>query len=292
MILAVILACYNRSDKTIACLHALMKASKACFSAVSVYVFDDGSTDGSGERIKSTFEQVTVLKGDGSYFWNGGMRVAFQAAMENDHDFYMWLNDDTTLKPNALEVFCESYRQAVARHNECSIITGSTQDFETSAFTYGGLVRKSLYAPLRFEHVKPDDTVIKECETMNGNIVLIPKAVAKIVGNLDPAFTHSLGDFDYGLRAARQGAKIFIAPGYLGYCSKNAVEGSWRDTSLGLKKRLQRATSVKGLPIKEWKAFAKRYGGLLWPGYFLSPYVKIYLSEIAKVFKRKSTAKK
>ena len=64
---------------------------------LNVYLVDDGSTDGTSEAVKKNFPQVNIIKGDGTLFWNGGMRVAFSKAMESEHDYYLWLNDDTIL---------------------------------------------------------------------------------------------------------------------------------------------------------------------------------------------------
>lgn len=41
------------------------------------------------------------------------------------------------------------------------------------------------------------------CEYFNGNIVLIPQAVYSVVGMNNPSYSHSIGDFDYGLRAKK-----------------------------------------------------------------------------------------
>jgi GT2 family glycosyltransferase len=59
------------------------------------------------------------------------------------------------------------------------------------------------------------------CDTMHGKCVLIPRSVVQIVGNLDPAFVHYIGDWDYGLRTRQEGCTVWIAPGYLGTCSLN-----------------------------------------------------------------------
>jgi GT2 family glycosyltransferase len=64
---------------------------------------DDGSTDDTATAVSQRFPQVKILQGTGSLFWNGGMRIAFAQALQHDYDYYLWLNDDTVLYPNALE---------------------------------------------------------------------------------------------------------------------------------------------------------------------------------------------
>ena len=44
---------------------------------------------------------------------------------------------------------------------------------------------------------------------MNGNVVLVPKNVFKVLGNLDPVFHHDLGDVDYGLSANEKNIGVF-----------------------------------------------------------------------------------
>jgi GT2 family glycosyltransferase len=109
---------------------------------------------------------------------------------------------------------------------------------------------------------------------MNGNFTIIPAAVASRLGNLDSAFQHQLGDFDYGLRAVRAGIPIFIAPGYFGYCRDNPSSGTWRDSGLPLRMRWRHLMSPKGAPPREWFLYTLRHFGWRWPIYLLSPYVK------------------
>src|SRR5437879_10926345 len=61
-----------------------------------------------------------------------------------------------------------------------------------------------------------------DCDTMNGNCVLIQRSVVPRLGNLDHHFTHSMPDLDYGLRAKRAGCSVSVAPGYVGDCVTNS----------------------------------------------------------------------
>jgi GT2 family glycosyltransferase len=127
--------------------------------------------------------------------------------------------------------------------------------------------------------IPPSDELVP-CDTMNGNFVIIPAAVVTKIGNLDPMYTHAFGDFDYGLRAKAKDCKIWIAPGYYGTCARNPIEGSWQDSRLSLRQRIRKINSVKGLPVKEWRIFARKYAGFFWPVYWLSPYVRFFISHL------------
>src|SRR5215213_1125781 len=99
--LAVLITCHNRRAKTIACLDALFTQARFA-GGFRVFLVDDGSTDGTREAVEAQFSNVTILRGNGTLFWCGGMRKAFAAAAPSDPDHYLWLNDDTRLDPDAL----------------------------------------------------------------------------------------------------------------------------------------------------------------------------------------------
>src|SRR6266508_2413563 len=100
---AVLMTCYNRREKTLACLDALSRQVMPPDLVMHIYIVDDGSTDGTGAAVRKAHPAVRVLQGNGSLYNNGGMRLAFSEALKGDYDYYLWLNDDTTLYPSALE---------------------------------------------------------------------------------------------------------------------------------------------------------------------------------------------
>lgn len=279
--IAVAISCFNRKDKTLASLAALFNQEPVGSVSLMVYLVDDGSTDGTGDAVSQAYPQVKIIPGDGNLFWNGGMRLAFAEALKSDYDYYLWLNDDTILYPDALKTLLATREHLAAQGQVKAIVAGSTQDPETGELTYGGYVQfGGLYPPFKCRPVPPGETA-KLCDTMCGNVVLIPREVVQIIGNLDPALTHYAGDWDYGLRAKQQGGTVWVAPGYQGTCARNQLPapGTAPDLAEGLKK----IDRPKGLalqdvtlqPWEEWKLLMKRHGGILWPIFWLLPYRKL-----------------
>ena len=245
----------------------------------TVFLVDDGSTDGTGECVHELFPSVQLLRGNGTLYWNGGMRMAFAAALKEPFDAFLFLNDDTVLYEDALDrlaACARSWRIA----NSPAIVVGSTKSPGSEEQTYGGIVLRSRGFALKLEKVLPDTSQPVTCDTMNGNIVLIPKEIAEVVGNLDGHFGHQFGDLDYGLRATRAGFKIVVAPGYFGECLPNSNAGTWRDSELTFSERWRKLTSPKGVPFHEWILFTRRHYGYRWPYYALSPYLKTIASSL------------
>jgi GT2 family glycosyltransferase len=273
---AVIMACHNRRETTLSCLDRLYRqVDQKHTGRPVVYLTDDGSTDGTADAIRKQYPAVNVLQGTGSLFWNGGMRLAWSEAMKIGYDFYIWLNDDTLLYPDALKRMLQTYLLLASQGNERHIIAGSVIDLTTKELTYGGMIRKSHWHTFKFITVSPGISVPKRCDTVNGNFVLIPHSVVQVNGNLELAFSHGLGDFDYALRAKANGCEVWIGPGYYGSCTRNNKTPIWQNPTSTLKKCLKEMNKSKVLPIKEWRLFTKRHAGILWPIFSLSPYFKL-----------------
>lgn len=267
----VVMTCFNRRDKTLQCLHRLFEAaSKVLELELDVIVVDDGSTDGTSAAIQAAYSQrVQVVRGNGSLFWGGVMRLAMETALTAQFDYLLWLNDDTMLDGSAIKRVAE----ASSTYPD-AILVGATHDSVNQQLcTYGGVVRKSRYGRTNWSRHVISDAYLP-AETMNGNFVLIPSAVVYQLGPISKAFTHSLGDFDYGLRAKRIGVKILQMPGSIGCCDRNPIAGSYQDKSLSKWVRWQKLRSLKGFPPREWAIFTYRHAGPLWFLYWAWPYIK------------------
>jgi GT2 family glycosyltransferase len=268
-----LLTCHDRVERTTACLASLREQGGASSATLEVVLVDADSSDGTADTVEERFPEVTVLRRGPELFWNGGMRVALAHAYERDPDLYLWLNDDVELDPDALATLLATHEDLLATRSAPCIVVGSTRDPESGVLTYGGVVRPDRRRPLHYERVEPTDRPV-EAETMNGNCVLIPREVVARIGNLAAAYTHGMGDYDYGHRATRAGAEVWIAPGTIGTCSRNPA----RRPAESFDEHRRRATSpTGGLPPTEWLTFARRWAGPLWPVYAASPYVRQFV---------------
>lgn len=279
--LAVLITCYNRKQKTLSCLEALFNQHLPASVCPFVYLVDDGSTDGTANVVQQLYPQVKILQGDGQLFWCGAMRVAFTEAMQQDYDFYLWLNDDTVLYPNAVSCLLDTVALLKKQEPEPAIVAGSTRDPETGALTYGGVKQQKSWHQFQFQLIEPSLNP-QPCYTINGNCVLVPRSVVQRVGNLDSQFQHYIGDYDYGLRAKQQGCSVWIAPGYVGTCHGNPAYDH-RSSSKVTRQQIRQIAQPKGLsldgvvlyPFQEWFVFTRRHGGPFWLFFWLLPYRRL-----------------
>jgi len=272
--IAVILTCFNRRQKTLACMDAVLAQTALDETMLDFFITDDGSTDGTADALRSRHDRIALFTGTGALFWNGGMRLAWAAAMRVEYDFYLWLNDDTFLYPESLQRLLDTAGVMGRCCGHAGIVVGSTHD-GSGATSYGGELRRSWWRPLTLDRITPQ-AVAQPCDTFNGNCVLVSGAAANILGNLDPGFIHAMGDTDYGLRARRAGIPMWVMPGYAGTCvNDQGSTGGFGDPSLPLTLRLRKAMAPKGLPWQAWRRLCQRHAGLLWPIYWVWPYLKI-----------------
>lgn len=267
-----LLTSFNRCESTIESLAHLQDAASHAGVQLRAVLSDDGSTDGTADRVRERFAWVTVLRGDGSLYWNRGMHMAMQHAIDDGSaDALLWLNDDTLLYTDALERLLATLRELQKRTGRSGIVVGATSDASTGLLSYSGCVATSRLRAFAFRKVFSESDLVR-CDTMNGNVVLIPREVVLVLGNLDPTFEHSMGDLDYGLRATEANVPIAVAPRFAGTCSNNPIAGGFRDSSLPLRRRWQLFTDRKVLPPTSWRHMTRKHGGMLWPVHFVWPY--------------------
>lgn len=276
----VVMTCFNRRETTLECLRALEDGTGLDGIDTSVVLVDDGSTDGTAEAVHVRFPQVQVIRHEGPpLFWCRGMHHALEAAMARGPDALLWLNDDTRLHADALArlLACADERRAAT--GRPSLIVGSTLDNSGQRHTYGGERRASRVRRTSFRLVPPEPRP-QAVDTFNGNVVLVPRDAYEIVGNLDPAFEHAMGDIDFGLRARALGVDLWLAPGFHGWCSHNPVCGTFSDSELDWRSRWRHLLSRKGLPWRSWLHFTRRHAGVAWPIFFIWPYARLGVSHL------------
>lgn len=271
--LAVLLTVHNRKEKTLESLRKLF--DNILNIDIMVYLTDDGCTDGTREMVHSLYPTINIVDGDGTLFWNRGMLAAWKEASKNAADYFLWLNDDTLLLPDALERLLEASRKVM----DNALIVGSTYGF-AKELTYGGRQNNRKHTI-----IEPDEKEMKKCQTFNGNIVLIPMHIFHVLGFNDAYFRHSFGDIEYGLRANKKGVDCYIAPGFYGFCERNNPIPIFRRKNYSLLQRLKLLYSPLGFnPIEDFYLNTKYYPfykSILW-------FIKLHLNVLfAKDYAKK-----
>ena len=222
MKIAILMACYNRVAITLHALETLQNAGRGL--NCDVFLVDDASTDGTGAKVKECFPDVHVVAGTGRLYWAKGMHLAWEtAAKSGEYDFYLWLNDDVALKPDAISnIFADymfvttNYKSPI--HGIDPVIVGAcAEDATESTCSYSATDRAD-------RKIIPNGVPQKADRWLNGNFVLVPKAVYANIGMISGDYTHARADYDYAERLKQYEISFYCSSRYVGVCHNDFDE--------------------------------------------------------------------
>lgn len=228
--IATIITVHNRKQKTLSCLNHLYLAldayntQEAKTITLAVFLTDDGCTDGTAEAIKEHFpdRDIHILQGSGDLFWAGGMRVAWQAAIDhgNDWDFFLLLNDDTTVYDNVFDELFEADAYGFKEKGVHGLSSGITcAPGDKATITYGGLNFTSwTKGPQKLVIPNGQPQAI---DLVHANILLVHQSVVSAIGIFFKGYQHSCADNDYGLQAQRRHLPVYSTAHVCGECERD-----------------------------------------------------------------------
>lgn len=248
--IAVLLTCYNRREKTCACLDKLFlsveeynKSAEKNNLKLTVFLVDDGCTDGTADAVVKLFSEhdIRIIKGDGNLFWAGGMRLAWSEAYRYhaDWNFYLLLNDDTDVFSNTFIELFNTHYYCLSTYNKEGIYSGITcAKNNHTIMTYGGDVWINRLTG-KTKRLLPGNKP-QMCDMTNANILLVSSKVVDKVGMLSEDYKHGMADYDYAIRARKAGIPVLITANFCGACDNDHTpleETARRIVNMTLKER-------------------------------------------------------
>ncbi|MGH2829193.1 MAG: glycosyltransferase family 2 protein, partial [Actinomycetota bacterium] len=213
---------YRRADDTIACVASVRKDAPD----IAVVVVDNGSGDGSADRIQAGAPGAKLVRSATNLGYAGGNNLGIAEALHQSADAILILNNDLVLEPGCVA----SLREALQTHASWGIVAPlsllpgpeGVVDFFTGRVL---LAQAALQAPGRDEPRGGRFTQPEETEYVTGSAMLVRRAVFERVGLLDQRFFLVWEDVDFSLRARDAGFTLGATP--------NAVVRHARSASFG-----------------------------------------------------------
>src|SRR4051794_35948913 len=108
---------WNRYEISRDCIESLLRAT---YSNHEIVFVDNGSKDGSGERIRREYPQVVYVQNDKNLGFSRGCNAGIRVAMGRGADYVLLLNNDTLVEPGFLEPLVET----AERDRDIGLISG------------------------------------------------------------------------------------------------------------------------------------------------------------------------
>lgn len=229
MRVAVLITCHNREAATVDCLNRLLPQLG---EEDKVFLVDDGSVDGTGDAVRGVFPKVHVVDGDGTLYWAKGMRKAWEAAIAErlDWDGYLWLNDDTELRSDAIA-------KMLAANDGEKIVVGELQN-ANGEIVYG----------------------LREGGLFTGNCVFVPRKVCERLGMICGEYSHAWADYDYAMQAKCSGVEV-VSTGVVGIAEGHPNRPSLK--GLSFKRRWRLLFDPKGWNVHDLWLYRRRNWGMV-----------------------------
>lgn len=205
---------YNRSILLNRLITSIDNQELPHYVSLSILVVNDGSTDDTLTSLISRYPGVSMINGNGNWWWtkciNEGMRFAF----DKDTDFVLWMNDDNELPNDYISKLISAYR-SIPGHSilgSASISIETPRRVDSSGYAKHNKFLNKLYPhwPIGSE-INADFKGVHPTCSLSGRGTLVPLSVFKQLGELDERLIQYGSDDDYVMRALKMNIPAFIS---------------------------------------------------------------------------------
>jgi GT2 family glycosyltransferase len=199
---------WMRCDDTLECIASLYHGG---VPDLDVIVIDNGSHDGSVERIRQAFPQATVRSNDTNEGYAKAANQGIRLALERGADYILTINNDAVGKGE----FIKEMIAAFQRHEHSGAVGCKIFYYDTDKIWYaGGYFNEWLGFSRHPGMDQRDDGTKQESLTdfVTGCVMLTKAEVFRKVGLFDERIMIYSEDLDFCLRARRSGYGSWYVP--------------------------------------------------------------------------------
>lgn len=201
---------WNGYEVTRECLASL---SKMDYPNCEIVLVDNGSADGSPDRLAAEFPEITLIRNKENLGFTGGNNVGIRRVLEENADYVLLLNNDTVVAPNFLSELIRTGES----DRRIGLLNPKIFYFEPSDRIWyaGGSFNIWKGIASHRGHREPDrgryDTS-QEVTFITGCAFLIKTEVIRKIGLLDDCLFYTCEDTDWTIRSLNAGYKAVYVP--------------------------------------------------------------------------------
>ena len=201
---------YDRKEDTIEFLESLKKMT---YPNYEILVVENGSSDDSAKAIKEKFPEVSLIEIKKNVGYSRGFNIGLEFAYTKGADYFLILNNDTVVDPEALTELVETAQ----RYDDTGFVTGKVYFYkDPSKIQTAG--RFNDGTKLVGGHVGWGEDDVGQCDEekkydfVDDVFLLVKKEVYEKIGGYDESFFIAWEEADWCVRVRRAGFKIFYSP--------------------------------------------------------------------------------
>ena len=224
---SIVVVHWEQEALTSDCLSSLKKIPR---TDLEIILVDNGSRDGSGQRLADTFPHVVFIGTEENNGYAAGVNEGIRVSLQRGADYIFIMNNDTIVDPGIVNCFLgfmedpESSGVGICvpkiyYHDRPGIIWYAGGECDPT----NGLCRHWNIGS-KDEHIHEEPA---EITFANGCSMFIKREVIERVGYFDEHYFHTGEDADYSIRTMRAGYRlIYIPKARLWHRARASTKGS------------------------------------------------------------------
>ena len=207
---SIIILNWNNYEVTLECLLSLRKMEYRNFEVVLV---DNGSVDGSSERLAESFPEIRLIRNGKNLGFAGGCNVGMRDALSRGAEYVLLLNNDTVVAPGLLAQLV----RAAESDPKIVVLNPKIYFFDPpDRLSYaGGVHKRWRLFPKTLGFREKDNgqfDQVREVSFLTGCAMLIKADAIRQIGLFEEIYFHFFEDIEWSLRATRAGFKGLYVP--------------------------------------------------------------------------------
>lgn len=216
---AIVLVNYNSYEDTLECVNSLNQIS---YPNKEIIVVDNNSVKSSLVSLK-TIKNITLIESEHNGGFAYGNNIGIKHALNNEADYVLLLNNDTTVKEDVIEQLLEPFKDSTVGITTGKILYYTNRE---RIWAMGGIINWKLFVGYNgyTNELDNDSLCYQPTEFINGCCMMIKKEVFEKIGMLDESYFMYYEDLDYCIKV-KEKYQLYINSKAIIYHKVSATSG-------------------------------------------------------------------